>query len=295
MTAELALIGAGAMGGAIGARFRATGHLLRVFDPDSARVAKLTAQGAVAAGSAAEAARQAQAVILSLNSARIAEAAVFGPAGVAEGAAAGTLIIDMSSIDPAATRDLAQRAAEAGLAWVDAPLSGGAPKAATGELTLMLGGADADVDRARLVLAAVAANITHMGPAGAGQATKLINQVLCGLNFLAVAEATALAEAAGIAAERIPLALRGGRADSAILQEYMPRFATRDYRRTGRIDNMVKDLDGALAVARATTTAMPLTAVCAEVHRGLTAAGLGGEDQAALMEYFRPRLTLENN
>ena len=105
----------------------------------------------------------------------------------------------------------------------------------------------------------------------------------------------ALAEAAGIAAERIPLALRGGRADSAILQEYMPRFATRDYRRTGRIDNMVKDLDGALAVARATTTAMPLTAVCAEVHRMLTAAGLGGEDQAALMEYFRPRLTLEND
>ena len=115
MTAELALIGAGAMGGAIGARFRATGHLLRVFDLDSARVATLTAQGAVAAGSAAEAARQAQAVILSLNSARIVEAAVFGPAGVAEGAAAGTLIIDMSSIDPAATRDLAQRAAEAGL------------------------------------------------------------------------------------------------------------------------------------------------------------------------------------
>ena len=123
-----------------------------MFDLDSARVATLTAQGAVAAGSAAEAARQAQAVILSLNSARIVEAAVFGPAGVAEGAAAGTLIIDMSSIDPAATRDLAQRAAEAGLAWVDAPLSGGAPKAATGELTLMLGGADADVDRARLCL-----------------------------------------------------------------------------------------------------------------------------------------------
>lgn len=114
MTAQLALIGAGAMGGAIGARFRATGHLLRVFDLDSARVATLTAQGAVAAGSAAEAARQAQAVILSLNSARIVEVAVFGPAGVAEGAAAGTLIIDMSSIDPAATRDLAQRAAEAG-------------------------------------------------------------------------------------------------------------------------------------------------------------------------------------
>lgn len=286
----LALIGAGAMGGAIGARFCATGQALTVFDLDADKVAALVARGATAAPTAAEAARGADAVILSLNSPRIVEAAVFGPGGVAEGAAPGTLIIDMSSIDPQAARDLAARAASAGLAWVDSPLSGGAPKAATGELTLMLGGADADVARAREVLAHVARNITHMGPAGAGQATKLINQVLCGLNFLAVAEATALAEAAGIAVDRIPAALRGGRADSAILQEYMPRYAARDYRRTGRIDNMVKDLDGALAVARATTTPMPLTAVCADIHRMLTRAGLGAEDQAALMEYFTATL-----
>jgi 2-hydroxy-3-oxopropionate reductase len=206
---------------------------------------------------------------------------------VAEGAAAGTLVIDMSSIDPGATRALAAEAAERGLAWVDSPLSGGIPKVATGELTLMQGGEAAAVARAQAILSSVAANQTHMGPAGAGQTTKLINQVLCGLNFLAVAEATALAEAAGVAAEKIPQALRGGRADSALLQEYMPRFAARDYRRTGRIDNMVKDLDGALAVARASQTSMPLTALCAEVHRMLTAAGLGGEDQAALMEYFK--------
>ncbi len=126
-----------------------------------------------------------------------------------------------------------------------------------------------------------------MGPAGAGQTTKLINQVLCGLGFLAVAEAVALAEAAGVDVARIPQALQGGRADSAILQEYLPRFAARDYRRTGRIDNMVKDLDAARDLARQTHTAMPLTALCAEVHRMLTAAGLGGEDQAALMEFFK--------
>ncbi|TIO80325.1 MAG: NAD(P)-dependent oxidoreductase, partial [Mesorhizobium sp.] len=126
-----------------------------------------------------------------------------------------------------------------------------------------------------------------MGPAGAGQTTKLINQVLCALNFMAVAEATRLALDAGVDALKIPQALKGGRADSAILQEYLPRFATRDYRRTGRIDNMVKDLNAAQDLARRTHTAMPLTAVCAEVHRLLTAAGLGGEDQAALMEFFR--------
>jgi 2-hydroxy-3-oxopropionate reductase len=87
-------------------------------------------------------------------------------------------------------------------------------------------------------------------------------------------------------AARIPQALKGGRADSAILQEYMPRYVAKDYRRTGRIDNMVKDLNAAQDLARRTNTAMPLTAVCAEVHRMLTAAGLGGEDQAALMEFF---------
>jgi 2-hydroxy-3-oxopropionate reductase len=226
-------------------------------------------------------------VILSLNAARIVRLAVFGAGGVAEGAAPGTLIIDMSSIDPEMTRALAAEAATKGLHWVDSPLSGGIPKAATGELTLMQGGEAADVARAQELLAKVASNQTHMGPAGAGQTTKLINQVLCGLTFLAVAEATALAEAAGVDVARIPQALKGGRADSALLQEYMPRFAARDYRRTGRIDNMVKDLNAAQDLARLTHTAMPLTAICAEVHRMLTAAGLGGEDQAALMEFFK--------
>jgi 2-hydroxy-3-oxopropionate reductase len=275
------------MGGAIGARLLAMGHPLAVFDLDPEKVAALCAKGATAAPTAAEAARGVGAVILSLNAPHIVRAAVFGPNGVAEGAAAGTLIIDMSSIDPGATQMLAAEAAERGLQWVDSPLSGGIPKVSTGELTLMQGGEAGAVARAQAILSSVASNQTHMGPAGAGQTTKLINQVLCGLNFLAVAEATALAEAAGVAAEKIPQALRGGRADSALLQEYMPRFAARDYRRTGRIDNMVKDLDGALAVARGSQTSMPLTALCAEVHRMLTAAGLGGEDQAALMEYFK--------
>ena len=209
------------------------------------------------------------------------------PGGVAEGAASGTLVIDMSSIDPEATKALAAEAVERGLRWVDSPLSGGIPKAALGELTLMQGGTEADVAEAQSVLAKVASNQTRMGGPGAGQTTKLINQVLCGLGFLAVAEATALAEAAGVDAAMIPKALKGGRADSAILQEYMPRFAARDYRRTGRIDNMVKDLNGAADLARLTHTAMPLTALCAEIHRMLTAAGLGGEDQAALMEFFK--------
>ena len=287
MSNSVALIGAGAMGGAIGERLLATGNRLAVFDLDQARVQALVARGASAAASAAAAAAGADYVVLSLNSAAIVRRAAFGDDGVASGARPGTLVIDMSSIDPDATRALAADARAAGLRWVDSPLSGGAPKALTGELTLMAGGEPGDVADAYKVLRDVASNYTHMGPSGAGQTTKLINQVLCGLNFMAVAEATRLALDAGVDALKIPQALKGGRADSAILQEYLPRFATRDYRRTGRIDNMVKDLNAAQDLARRTNTAMPLTALCTEIHRLLTAAGLGGEDQAALMEFFR--------
>jgi len=287
MSNKVALIGAGAMGGAIGTRLAGTGNRLTVFDPSPEKRQALVDRGAISASSAAEAAAASDYVILSLNSPAIVRKAVFGEKGVAEGARPGTLIIDMSSIDPEATKQLAADAAAKGLRWVDSPLSGGAPKALTGELTLMAGGAAKDVEDAHTVLRHVASNYTHMGPVGAGQTTKLINQVLCGLGFLAVAEATQLALDAGVDAAKIPQALKGGRADSAILQEYMPRFVAKDYRRTGRIDNMVKDLSGAQDLARRTNTAMPLTAACAEIHRMLTAAGLGGEDQAALMEFFR--------
>ncbi|WP_299473917.1 NAD(P)-dependent oxidoreductase [uncultured Roseibium sp.] len=287
MSENVALIGAGAMGGAIGTRLVETGNRLCVFDLDQEKVGELVAKGAVAASSAAEAASQSDYVITSLNSPKIVEIAVFGTDGVAAGAKNGTLVIDMSSIDPEATKDLARKASDAGLRWVDSPLSGGAPKALIGELTLMAGGTAEDVADAHNVLKHVSSNYTHMGPSGAGQTTKLINQVLCGLGFLAVAEATQLALDAGVDAAKIPTALKGGRADSALLQEYMPRYVERDYRRTGRIDNMVKDLNGALDLARISNTAMPLTSLCTEVHRMLTAAGLGGEDEAALMEFFK--------
>lgn len=285
-THNVALVGAGAMGGAIGARLLETGNTLWVFDLDEKRVDELVAKGGIAAPSAAAAAENADFVIFSLNASKIVGLAAFGEKGVAEGAKKGTVLIDMSSIDPESTRAFAEKAKELGLAWVDSPLSGGAPKALIGELTLMAGGEAQDVQAAHAVLEHVAKNYTHMGPSGAGQTTKIINQVLCGLGFLAVAEATQLALDAGVDAQKIPVALKGGRADSALLQEYMPRFATKDYRRTGRIDNMVKDLAFAQSLSRQTGTSMPMTALCMEIHKMLTAAGLGGEDQAAVMEFF---------
>ena len=286
MSNRVALIGCGVMGGAIGARLCEVGETLTVFDIDAARMQALAERGAAAAGSASEAAARSDYVILSLNTAAIVREAVFGPHGAAEGAKPGTMIIDMSSIDPPSTQALAADAARRHLRWVDCPLSGGAPRALVGRLTVMAGGTVEDFEASKAVMRHLCANFTHMGPSGAGQTTKLINQVLCALHFMAVAEATRLALDAGVDATKIPQALRGGRADSTILQEFMAKFATRDYTPTGRIDNMVKDLNGVQDLARKTGTAMPLTAACAEIHRLLDSAGLGGADNAALMKYF---------
>lgn len=286
MSNKVALIGAGVMGNAIGTRLLETGNDLAVFDLDQTKVDALVSKGASTSVSAAAAAASADFVILSLNSADIVRAATFGDQGVVAGARPGTLIIDMSSIDPESTRALAGEAADHKLEWLDCPLSGGAPKAATGELTVMVGGQAEAFERSRSVMDHLCANFTLMGPSGAGQTTKLINQVLCALNFVAVAEATQLALDAGVDAAQIPKAIAGGRADSAILQEFMAKFARKDYSPTGNINNMVKDLNAVQDLARATGTSMPLTAICAEIHRVLVAAGLGDADTAVLMKYF---------
>ncbi len=286
MSNRVALIGAGIMGNAIGTRLIETGNELHVFDRNPPKVEALTIKGAEGHASAAKAVEAVEFVILSLNTADGVENVVFSEGGIADSAAAGTLIIDMSSIDPASTRRLSKKATEAGLHWLDCPLSGGAPKALTGQLTVMAGGEQKDFERSKAVMGLICGNYTLMGPSGAGQTTKLINQVLCALNFVAVAEATQLALDAGVDAAKIPDAIKGGRADSAILQEYMAKMAAKDYTPAGRIDNMVKDLNGVQDLARQTGTAMPLTAVCAEIHRLLNSAGLGGADNATLMRFF---------
>jgi 2-hydroxy-3-oxopropionate reductase len=284
---KIGLIGAGAMGGAIGTRFLDVGCELSVFDLDKARVQELVDKGARAATSAANAAEEADFVVFSLNASRIVEIAAFGDAGAIFGASSKTVFIDMSSVGPEETRAMADKASQRNIGWVDATLSGGAPKALTGELTLMIGGEDQYVARAMECLKLLASNMTHMGPSGAGQTTKIINQVLCGLNFVAVAEATQLAIDAGVDASKIPGALAGGRADSAILQEFMPRYANKDYTRQGRLANMIKDLKFAQDLSLSTNTSMPITAACMEIYKMLTAAGLGEEDLPVLMEYFK--------
>lgn len=284
---RVAVVGVGVMGSAIAARLLDTGASVHVFDALPGKCTALEQRGARIAASAREAAEAAAFVITSLNTAGTVELAVFGAGGIAEGARADKLLVDMSSIDPARTAGMAARlAAQTGMGWVDAPLSGGAPAAATGSLTLMVGGNAADVARAQPLLSLLSNHFTHLGESGAGQTVKLINQVLCAGTFLAVAEAVRFAEGHGVDAARIPQALAGGRADSRILQEFMAKMARRDYSPTGRIDNMLKDLETVQAAAQARRIAMPVTSLIADLHRILVAGGLGASDSAEYMRLF---------
>ncbi len=284
---KVALIGAGVMGSAIGARLLDEDCALAFYDIAPAAGGELAARGARRAGSPADAAAGAEFVLLSLNSADHVELAVFGADGVAESGGPAALLLDFSSIDPARTGAMAARLrAECGMGWVDSPLSGGAPAARAGRMTLMLGGAEADIARAEPLLALLSARRTHLGGPGAGQTVKLVNQILCAAHFMAVAEAVKFAEGQGIDAALIPQALAGGRADSAIMQEYMAKMARRDFSPTGRIDNMLKDLETVQAAAVAARTPLPVTGLIADLHRMLVAGGLGGADSAEYMRLF---------
>ena len=284
MGQDVAVIGAGIMGSAIATRLIETGNAVTIYDLDPAKVSALVAMGATSAASVADATQRNRFVILSLNHANIVRSVVFGPGGVCEGASADKLLIDMSSIDPKDTAEMATKLRDqTAMAWVDCPLSGGVPGALAGKLTVMAGGDAADFERARHVMQHLCANYTLMGPNGAGQTTKLINQLFCAVAFQAVAEAVKLAEAGGVDPQLIPAALAGGRADSRILQEFMSKFARRDYSPTGRIDNMLKDLDSLQAFALKTKTPLPMTGQVVEIHRLLCAAGLGPKDSAEMM------------
>lgn len=282
-----AIIGVGVMGSAIATRLLDSGIQVFIYDRSAEKCADLVRRGARAAASAREAATDAEYVICSLNTAAIVEQAVFGPGGVHESADASKLLVDMSSIDPARTRILAERLkAQSGMGWVDAPLSGGAPAVARGTLTLMVGGSEADVARAAPLLSRLSDHYTHLGAVGAGQAVKLVNQVLCASSFMAVAESVKFAEGMGVDAALIPAALKGGRADSRILQEFMAKMARRDFSPTGRIDNMLKDLETVQAAAMERRVPMPVTSLITDLHRMLVAAGLGAADSAEYMRLF---------
>jgi 3-hydroxyisobutyrate dehydrogenase len=279
--------GMGTMGAAMAANIARAGFPLRVWNRTAERAGTPVSLGATEVASPRELASGSDVVVVCVSDSPDVEQVLFGPDGVADGLATGGLVIDCSTISPAVTRDLAARLAERGIAMVDAPVSGGSEGAQKGTLTIMVGGELADVERAQPVLAAMGTSITHMGPIGAGQATKAVNQViLCG-SYLGVAEGVVLAMKAGLDPEKVVSALSGGAARSWVLENRAGRMIADDYPPGFRIALHLKDLGIALAMAREVGASLPVAALASQIEAGLVAKGHGDDDNSALARAIR--------
>lgn len=268
-------------------RLLAAGRTVRVWNRSVEKLKPAIAAGAAAAATPRQAATDADIVLMCLFDAKAVEAVVFGPDGIAAAPGAGKVLVDHASIRPDKTREFAARLKQAnGMEWIDAPVSGGVKGAADGTLAIMCGG-DADAfARARPVMAHYAANINLMGPSGAGQVTKLCNQVIVGSNLAVLAEAIRLAQNAGVDARLLPKALAGGFADSKPLQIFVPRMIDRPAESIGAANTMLKDLDTALDLGRETGTPLPVSGLAAQLLRTLAAQGKGEEELSAIIDLY---------
>mgnify|MGYP003323165314 FL=1 len=252
------------------------------------RLHALTALGAKIAAEPVELSHHADFIVTCLTDGAAVEAVVFGSKGVAVTGSDDKILIDMSSADPVHTTSMAARLRkQCGMRWIDAPISGGAPAARNGQMTVMAGGSQRDFDKAKTIWQALPSRCTLMGPNGAGQTTKMLNQVLVSCTLAVLGEVCGFAERSGVNSARIPHALGGGRADSYLLQEYMPKMAESDFSVEGRIALMVKDLDMVEALANQADAQIPMTAVAGTVFRKLTAAGFGNRDNSELVNLYR--------
>lgn len=282
---KLGYIGIGLMGRPMTLRLLAAGHEVAVWNRSPEKLAAVVAKGARAVGSPAEVARAADIVMMCVTDQHAAEEVLFGSNGVIEAAGEGKLVVDFSSIAPAFARDFDARLESKGMGLVDAPVSGGVAGAEKGTLAVMAGGKAADIERVRPIVMHLAQRFTRMGDCGAGQTTKLCNQVIVGSLIAVIAEAVRLAEAAGVDATKLPEALKGGFADSLPLQIFGARMAARTFEPSlGAASIMLKDLENAAAVAKEATVPLPMARTAAELYRLLAAQGKGEKEISTIIE-----------
>jgi 3-hydroxyisobutyrate dehydrogenase len=247
-----------------------------------ARLDAAVAEGLQRGKSPADVAAQCQITITMVRDSPDVEAVVLGPEGIIEGADAGSVVVDMSTISPEVTRRIAARLREQGVHMLDAPVSGGEPGAQAGTLSIMVGG-EADVfERCRSVFEAMGKTLTHCGPNGAGQTVKLCNQIVCGLNLLAMSEALAFGAKAGVDLRVMHQAISAGAASSWMLTNLAPRALNRDFAPGFTVDLQQKDLKLALEAAREMSAVLPGTALVHQLFASLQAQGEGAEGTQAL-------------
>jgi 3-hydroxyisobutyrate dehydrogenase len=286
---RVGFIGLGTMGAAMAANLARAGFDVTAWNRTPDRAPDLDDLGVRRASTPAELARSVDAIVVCVSDTPDVAAVLLGSDGVAAGAGSGTLVIDCSTISPAATRGFGDELAKRGIALVDAPVSGGSEGAQKATLTIFVGGEAADVERARPILAALGKTITHVGPLGSGQAVKAVNQVILAGTYLGVAEGIVLAMKAGLDVDQVVGALGGGAAQSWVLANRSGRMIANDYPLGFKVALHRKDLGIALELARELGAELPVAELAAEVETELIAADHAEDDMSALARSIRAR------
>lgn len=279
---NICLLGCGLMGTPMGHRLLAAGHSLTVWNRSAAKTASLAQAGALVAPTAAQAVQAADLVITMLTDGQAVHDVLFeGPEAAVVGLKQGTLVVDMSSITPAQAQAHAARLLALGITSVDAPVSGGTLGAQAGTLAIMAGGEATDVLRATPVLEHLG-RVVHVGPIGCGQLTKLANQIIVGVSIGAVAEALLLARQGGANMAQVRLALRGGFAESRVLEVHGERMVTGDFVKRGSLAVQLKDLRNALSTADSLGFDAPISQALTALFDDAAQHGDAERDQSAL-------------
>jgi 2-hydroxy-3-oxopropionate reductase len=282
---RVGFVGLGVMGKPMARNLIAAGFELVVWSRTRASVDEVSGDGATAAGSAREVAEQADVTILMLPDSPQVREVLDGDDGLLAGAREGSLVIDMSTISPVVTREIAEECGARGIGWVDAPVSGGDVGARDATLSIMAGGAESDFARARPLFEALGRTIVHVGPVGSGQVVKACNQVVVALTIEAVSEALVLGSKAGVDPATIIEVLSGGMAANRVMEVRGRNFLEHDFTPGFRIDLHHKDLGIALQTAREHGVALPNTAAVDQMLQALRSAGRGDRDHSALLTH----------
>lgn len=290
---KIGFIGLGIMGRPMAKNILKAGFELVVCSRTQASVDELVTVGATSAPTPRELAAQVDLVITMLPNSPEVKQVVLGADGVIEGARPGCIVADMSSIAPAASQEVAAALAEKGIDMLDAPVSGGQPKAIEGTLSVMVGGKQDIFERCLPVFKAMAASVVRVGNIGAGNVTKLANQVVVALNIAAVSEAMVLAAKAGVEPDLVYQAIRGGLAGSTVMDAKVPLMLDRKFNPGFRINLHIKDLANALDTSSEVGAPLPLTASVMQIMQTLNNEGLGDSDHGALVRYFEKQAGIE--
>jgi 2-hydroxy-3-oxopropionate reductase len=293
MMAKIGFIGLGVMGKPMSKNLLKAGYQLVVFNRSKAAVEELVAAGAEAAAGPKALAERVDIIITMLPDSPQVKEVVLGEGGVIEGAKKGAVVIDMSSIAPLVSREIAAKLHEKGIEMLDAPVSGGEPKAMDGTLSVMVGGKKAVFEKCLPVMKAMAGSVVLTGEIGAGNVTKLANQVIVALNIAAMSEALVLAAKAGVQPEMVYQAIRGGLAGSAVLDAKAPLVMDRKFNPGFRINLHIKDLQNVLNTSHELGVPLPLTAAVMEIMQALKVDGKGDHDHGGLIQYYEKGANIE--